>query len=49
VDPKFKLEARIIANDCYWYIMYLCTDADIVSDALKKSVTKNNNSKLTKE
>jgi hypothetical protein len=35
LDPKIKLEARRIANDCYRYIMDLCTNAGIVSDALK--------------
>jgi hypothetical protein len=34
-DPKIKLEARRIANDCYRYIMDLCTNAGILSDALK--------------
>jgi hypothetical protein len=34
-DPKIKLEARRIANNCYRYIMDLCTNAGIVSDALK--------------
>jgi hypothetical protein len=34
-DPKVKLEARRIANDCYRCIMDLCTNAGIVSDALK--------------
>jgi hypothetical protein len=34
-DPKIKLEARRIANDCYRYIMDLCTNASIVSDAMK--------------
>jgi hypothetical protein len=33
-DPKIKLEARRIANDCYRYIMDLCTNAGIVNDAL---------------
>jgi hypothetical protein len=33
-DPKIKLEARRIANDCYCYIMDLCTNAGIVSDVL---------------
>jgi hypothetical protein len=32
-DPRVKLQAR--ANDCYRYIMDLCTNAGIVSDALK--------------
>jgi hypothetical protein len=34
-DPKTKLEARRIANDCCRYIIDLCTNAGIVSDALK--------------
>jgi hypothetical protein len=34
-DPKTKLQARAIANDCYKYIMDLCTNAGIVSDAMK--------------
>jgi hypothetical protein len=34
-DPKIKLEARRIANDCYRYIMDLCTNAGVVSDAMK--------------
>jgi predicted transcriptional regulator len=34
-DPKIKLQARATANDCYRYIMELCTNAGIVSDALK--------------
>jgi hypothetical protein len=34
-DSKTKLQARAIANDCYRYIMDLCTNAGIVSDALK--------------
>jgi hypothetical protein len=29
------LEARRIANDCYRYIMDLCTNAGIVNEALK--------------
>jgi hypothetical protein len=35
VDPKIKLEARRIANDCYQYITELCTNTGIVNDALK--------------
>jgi hypothetical protein len=35
VDPRVKLQARAIANDCYRYIMDLCANAGIVSDALK--------------
>ena len=38
-DPKIKLEARRIANDCYRYIMDLCTNVGIVNDALKKTTT----------
>jgi predicted transcriptional regulator len=34
-DSRIKLQARAIANDCYRYIMDLCTNAGIVSDALK--------------
>jgi hypothetical protein len=34
-DPKIKLDAMRIANDCYKSIMDLCTNAGIVSDALK--------------
>jgi hypothetical protein len=34
-DPKTKLQVRAIAADCYRYIMDLCTNAGIVSDALK--------------
>ena len=34
-DPKLKLESRRIANDCYRYIMDLCTNAGIISDAMK--------------
>ncbi len=34
-DPKVKLQARTAANDCYRYIMELCTNAGIVSDAMK--------------
>jgi hypothetical protein len=34
-DPRVKLQARAIANDCYRYIMDLCTNDGIVLDALK--------------
>src|SRR5215208_635582 len=34
-DPKTKLQARAIANDCYKFIMEISTNAGIVSDALK--------------
>jgi len=34
-DPKVKIEARRIANDCYRFILEMSTNAGIVSDALK--------------
>jgi IS30 family transposase len=34
VDPKTKLQARAIVNECYKIIMDLCTNAGIVNDAL---------------
>jgi hypothetical protein len=34
-DPKVKLQARAIANDCYKFIMDISTNAGIFSDALK--------------
>jgi hypothetical protein len=34
-DPRVRLQARAIANDCYRHIMDLCTNAGIVSDATK--------------
>jgi hypothetical protein len=34
-DPKIKLEAMRIANDCYKYIMDLNTNGSIVTDAIK--------------
>ena len=35
-DPKIKLQARAIANDCYMNIRELCSDSNIVSGSLKK-------------
>jgi DNA-binding transcriptional regulator LsrR (DeoR family) len=35
VDPKVKLQARAIANDCYNYIMDLTTNGAIATDAIK--------------
>ena len=35
VDPKVKLQARAIANDCYKYIMELTTGGVILTDAIK--------------
>jgi hypothetical protein len=37
---KIKLEARSIANDCYQYIINLCTNAGMVNDALKFATQK---------
>ncbi len=34
-DPKTKLQARAIANDCYKHIMDLTTNGAIVTDAIK--------------
>ena len=34
-DPRIKLEARRIANECYKYIMDLTTNGAIVTDAIK--------------
>jgi hypothetical protein len=34
-DPKTKLQARAIANECYKYIMGLTTKDVVVTDALK--------------
>lgn len=34
-DPRVKLQARAIANDCYKFILVMTTNAGIVSDALK--------------
>src|SRR5215216_2362704 len=36
-DPKVKLEARRIANDCYRFILEMSTNAGIVSDAYSKN------------
>jgi hypothetical protein len=34
-DPRVKLQARAIANECYKFILDMITNAGIVSDALK--------------
>jgi DNA-binding transcriptional regulator LsrR (DeoR family) len=39
-DPKTKLQARAIANDCYKYIMDLTTNGAIVTDAIKCVIQK---------
>jgi predicted DNA-binding protein YlxM (UPF0122 family) len=35
LDPRVKLQARTIANDCYKFILDMTTNAGIVPDALK--------------
>jgi hypothetical protein len=39
-DPRVKLEASRIANDCYKYIMDLTTNSTIVTDAIKMVTQK---------
>jgi hypothetical protein len=34
-DPRVKLQAHAVANDCYKFILDISTNAGIVSDALK--------------
>ena len=34
-DPRVKLQARAIVNDCYKFILDMSTNAGIVSDAMK--------------
>ena len=34
-DPRVKLQAHAVAEDCYKYILEMSTNAGIVSDALK--------------
>ena len=34
-DPRVKLQARAIVNDCYKFILDMTTNAGILSDALK--------------
>jgi IS30 family transposase len=34
-DPRVKLEARRIANDCYRFIMDLVTNSSIIADSIK--------------
>jgi len=43
-DPKTKLQARAIANDCYKYIMDLTTNGVAVTDAIK--FVQNNKEKI---
>jgi hypothetical protein len=34
-DPRVKLQVRSIANECYHSIMDLCTNAGVISEAMK--------------
>jgi hypothetical protein len=34
-DPRTKLQARAVANDCYKYIMDLTTNGVVITDAIK--------------
>jgi hypothetical protein len=34
-DPKVKLQAATIANDCYKFILDMTTNAGVISDAMK--------------
>ena len=44
-DPRTKLQARAIANDCYKYIMDLTTNGVVITDAIK--FVQTNQEKLT--
>ena len=44
-DPRTKLQARAIANDCYKYIMDLTTNGVVINDAIK--FVQTNKEKLT--
>jgi hypothetical protein len=35
-DPRTKLQARAIANDCYKYIMDLTTNGVVITDTVGK-------------
>jgi hypothetical protein len=44
-DPRTKLQARAIANDCYKYIMDLTTNGVVITDAIE--FVQTNRGKLT--
>ena len=44
-DPRVKLEARRIANECYRYIMDLTTNGVVITDAIR--FVQTNKEKLT--
>jgi hypothetical protein len=48
-DLRVKLQARAIVNECYHYIMDLCTNAGIISDALEFIEKKNSQLARLKE
>jgi IS30 family transposase len=39
-DPRTKLQARAIANDCYKYIMDLTTNGVVITDAMNYVIQK---------
>jgi DNA-binding transcriptional regulator LsrR (DeoR family) len=45
LDPRTKLQARAIANDCYKYIMELTTNGVVITDSIK--FVQTNKEKLT--
>ena len=44
-NPRTKLQARAIANNCYEYIMDLTTNGVVITDAIK--FVQTNKEKLT--
>ena len=48
-DPRTKLQARAIANDCYKYIMDLTTNGVVITDAIKFVQTNKEKLMSTKE
>jgi hypothetical protein len=48
-DPRTKLQARAIANDCYKYIMDLTTNGVVITDAIKFVQTNKENLMSSKE
>ena len=53
-DPRTKLQARAVANDCYKYIMDLTTNGVVITDAIKfvqtnrEKLAMSNKKKMTK-
>ena len=48
-DPRTKLQARAIANDCYKYIMDLTTNRIVITDAIKFVQTNKEKLSMSKE